>query len=144
MRRRKRTKMEDPAVFNQLFHHFFLFQHHIGARIAVKAEITISVRLCMYKCKRRMHIVVKYKVCYVGAAFFYLIRKHFAKMIVSYFSYKCRFPAKLIEHRQYVARRPSRIRLQYRVSLGTYAVFGKINEQLPKCCYVVRLCYSHI
>ena len=67
MSHRKRTEVEDLAVLKCFKRKFFLFQHHIGTRIAVEREIAVAVFVGLDEGQSRVDFFVVKKIRIIDA-----------------------------------------------------------------------------
>ena len=66
----QRSIMKDAAVSDQFLRYLFLCQHHVGARPAIKGEISISIGFCLYNGKGSMDILIHKKTLCRNPGFF--------------------------------------------------------------------------
>ena len=130
--------MENSGIADQISIHIILGKHHISTRITVKREITISIRISMYKSKSCMHFIIHNKISGIDSTFFDSTFKLFAKHIITYFSDKGSLFTKTVQHGKNIARSPTRIGLESWISLGTFAVFCKVDQKLAESCYIIQ------
>lgn len=58
MRHGQRSEMKDFRSADYFLRQFFFRQHHVRARIAVKREVPVSIRIRMHQCQRCVHLVI--------------------------------------------------------------------------------------
>ena len=133
--------MKNSGVADQFGIYFVFGEHHICAWIAVEGEITVSIWICMYKSKSGMDFIVHNKVSGIDTAFFNSCFQLFAEHIVSNFSDKCCFFAKAIQHGEYIAGSAARVCFKSRISLGTVAVFSKVDQKFAESGYIIQFVF---
>ena len=92
----------------------------------------------MYKSKSCMHFIIHNKISGIDSTFFDSTFKLFAKHIITYFSDKGSLFTKTVQHGKNIARSPARIGLESWISLGTFAVFCKVDQKLAESCYIIQ------
>ena len=120
--------MKDFCICNNVIPDLILPEHHICTRVTVEGEISVSVRISMYKGKCCVYLVVDHKVAGVDPYFLYGILKLGSEHVVSDFADECSFFAKLLKHCKHVAWSTARIGFQHRIPLCAASVFSKVNQ----------------
>ena len=120
--------MENTGIPDQVFLNFISGKHHICTRVAVKREISVSVRISMYESQGSMYLFIDHQIAGIDVYFFHSIFKLCSEHIIANFADKSRFFAKFLKHGQYIAGCTARIGFQYRISLCTCSALGKVNK----------------
>ena len=128
--------MEQSCLTDKVFLNFLLTKHHICPRISIERKFSVSIRESMYKCKRRVHFIIRQKIRCINPCTADRIPQQSSKLIISYFSQKCSLFTKLVQHCQHITRCSARAGFEQVISLFTLSVHCKINQKFSHCDYV--------